>query len=115
MKPYLPHFALSFSTCLLFVHTLKCDPFCEHRYQYLQIDIYSKYLMAPSKVDLPHRPVEISDSPDDGPRVKDLVGPKEAFIGGPESYSKKAEEQGTSGQPPASYPHYLPIWDPSIK
>lgn len=77
--------------------------------------IYSKYIMAPSKVDLPHRPVEISDSPDDGPGVKDLVGPKEAFIGGPESYSKKAEEQGTSRQPPASYPNYLPIWDPSIK
>ena len=69
--------------------------------------------MAPSRVDLPHRPVEISDSPDDGP--KDLVGPKEAFIGGPEAYSIQAEEQGTSRQPPASYPDYLPTWDPSTK
>lgn len=72
--------------------------------------------MAPSRVaDLPHRPVDISDSPDDGPRVKDLVGPKEAFIGGPEAYSKQAEEHGTSRQPPASYPNYLPTWDPSTK
>lgn len=69
--------------------------------------------MAPSRVDLPHRPIEISDSPDDGP--KELVGPKEAFIGGPEVYSKQVEEQGTSRQPPASYPAYLPTWDPSIK
>lgn len=69
--------------------------------------------MAPSRVDLPHRPVEISDSPDDG--RKDLVGPKEAFIGGPEAYSRQAEEQGTSRQPPASYPDYLPTWDPSKK
>lgn len=72
--------------------------------------------MAPSRVDLPHRPAEkpeISDSPDDGP--KDLVGPKEAFIGGPEAYSRKAEELGTSRQPPASYPDYLPTWDPSVK
>lgn len=70
--------------------------------------------MAPGKVDLPHR-VEISDSPDDGPRVKDLVGPKEAFIGGPVAYSRQVEEQGTSRQPPASYPNYLPSWDPSTK
>lgn len=71
--------------------------------------------MAPSKVDLPLRPVEMFDSPDDGPKVKDLVGPKEAFIGGPEAYSRQAEEHGTSHQPPASYPNYLPSWDPSTK
>lgn len=69
--------------------------------------------MAPSRVDLPHRPVETTDSLDDGP--KDLVGPKEAFLGGPDAYSRQAEELGTSRQPPASYPDYLPTWDPSVK
>lgn len=46
---------------------------------------------------------------------KELVGPKEVFIGGPQAYSKSAEEEGTKHQPAARYPNYLPIWDPETK
>ena len=45
----------------------------------------------------------------------EFVGPKEVFIGGPQAYSKTVEEKGTKNQPPASYPHYLPVWDPETK
>lgn len=45
----------------------------------------------------------------------DIVGPKEAFIGGPQVYNKIAEEKGTKTQPPATHTHYLPIWDPDTK
>lgn len=46
---------------------------------------------------------------------KGLVGPKEAFTGGPKVYSKDAEEKGTAKHPPASHPNYLPVWDEEIK
>lgn len=46
---------------------------------------------------------------------EELVGPKEAFLGGPRSYSKTGEEQGTKSQPAAKHPKYLPIWDPETK
>ena len=46
---------------------------------------------------------------------KELVGPKEVFIGGPQEYSKTEEEQGTTKHPPAKHPEYLPIWDPETK
>lgn len=51
------------------------------------------------------------------PAPKELVqvGPKEAFIGGPQAYDKTGEEQGTKKQPAAKYPKYLPIWDPETK
>ena len=58
----------------------------------------------------------------DPPRVaptsdptKRPVGPKEAFIGGPQAFNKIIEEQGTERQPPATHPNYLPVWDPNIK
>ena len=38
------------------------------------------------------------------------VGPKEAFIGGPQVFNKIAEERGTEKQPPATHPEYLPVW-----
>lgn len=47
--------------------------------------------------------------------LKELVGPKESFIGGPQAYSKAGEEQGTKSQPAAKYPQYLPIWDSETK
>lgn len=47
--------------------------------------------------------------------LKELVGPKEVFIGGPQAYSKTGEEQGTKKHPAAKHPKYLPIWDPETK
>ena len=46
---------------------------------------------------------------------KNLVGPKEAFTGGPAVYSKNAEEHGTERHPPATHPNYLPVWDAEKK
>lgn len=36
---------------------------------------------------------------------------KENLIGNGETYSHEAEIQGTTKQPPASFPNYLPVWD----
>ena len=47
--------------------------------------------------------------------TKKSVGPKEAFIGGPQVFNQNAEEQGTDRQPPATHPRYLPVWDADIK
>lgn len=47
--------------------------------------------------------------------TKDSVGPKEAFVGGPQVFDKIAEEQGTQRQPPATHPNYLPVWDADAK
>ena len=43
--------------------------------------------------------------------TKASVGPKEAFVGGPQVFDKVAEEQGTDRHPPATHPNYLPVWD----
>lgn len=51
----------------------------------------------------------------EGEKLKPLVGPKDAFDGGPKLFNKVAEETGTKTQPPATYPHYLPIWDAEKK
>lgn len=64
--------------------------------------------MAPGLVESPRAAI-IPDS------TKGLVGPKEAFIGGPQIFNKVAEEQGTERQPPATYPKYLPVWDADTK
>jgi sulfonate dioxygenase len=37
---------------------------------------------------------------------------KEAYIGGPKAFKKEVEEKGSETQPAASYPNYLPVWDP---
>ena len=63
--------------------------------------------MAPGLVEPQQAP--IADRP------KGLVGPKEAFTGGPKVFNKKAEEEGTETQPPATHPNYLPIWDAETK
>ena len=47
--------------------------------------------------------------------VEASIGPKEAFIGGPQVFNKLAEEQGTERQPPAAHPEYLPVWDADVK
>ena len=47
--------------------------------------------------------------------AKGPIGPKEAFVGGPQVFNKIAEEQGTEKQPPATHPEYLPVWDPDTK
>ncbi|KAF6228934.1 hypothetical protein HO133_007046 [Letharia lupina] len=60
--------------------------------------------MAPGIVD-PPQTAPASDF------AKASVGPKEAFIGGPQVFNKTAEEQGTEKQPPATHPKYLPVWD----
>ncbi|MCJ1230112.1 hypothetical protein MMC12_006783 [Toensbergia leucococca] len=36
-------------------------------------------------------------------------------LAGPNTYNKKAEEEGTKDQPKAKYPHYLPTWNPAQK
>lgn len=64
--------------------------------------------MAPQLVD----PPKAAPTPN---FAKDSVGPKEAFIGGPQVFNKIAEEQGTEKQPPATHPEYLPIWDSDAK
>ena len=64
--------------------------------------------MAPGLVDPPHA----APAPN---LAKDSVGPKELFIGGPQVFNKVAEEQGTEGQPPATHPNYLPVWDAETK
>ncbi|PGH17220.1 hypothetical protein AJ80_04929 [Polytolypa hystricis UAMH7299] len=45
--------------------------------------------------------------------LKISAGPlhKGAFVGGPKTYAHDGEVKGTSTQPPASYPNYLPVWD----
>ena len=46
---------------------------------------------------------------------RDLLGPKEAFIGGPQAYDRIVEEKGDDKQPPATHPNYLPVWDEETK
>ncbi|KAM0802955.1 alpha-ketoglutarate-dependent taurine dioxygenase [Usnea florida] len=58
--------------------------------------------MAPGLVDPPQTEPAVANGP---------VGPKEAFIGGPQVFNRIAEEQGTEKQPPATHPKYLPVWD----
>jgi sulfonate dioxygenase len=36
---------------------------------------------------------------------------KEFFVGLEEAYGHQDEIKGTVKQPPASFPHYLPVWD----
>jgi sulfonate dioxygenase len=38
---------------------------------------------------------------------------KEAYIGGPKAFKKEVEEKGSDTQPAATYPKYLPVWDPN--
>lgn len=64
--------------------------------------------MAPGLVD-PPQAAPASNS------AKHSVGPKEAFIGGPQVFNRIAEEQGTEKQPPATHPEYLPVWDADTK
>lgn len=47
--------------------------------------------------------------------TKGSAGPKEAFIGGPQIYNSTAEIEGTTKQPPATHPKYLPVWDAKTK
>ena len=63
--------------------------------------------MAPGLLDLQRTPPAITS--------KVPAGPKEAFIGSPKVFNKKAEEEGTESQPPATHPKYLPIWDADTK
>jgi sulfonate dioxygenase len=37
---------------------------------------------------------------------------KEAYIGGPKAFQKDVELRGSSTQPAARYPNYLPVWNP---
>ena len=64
--------------------------------------------MAPGLVDPPQAAPALDVA-------KGTVGPKEAFIGGPQVFNKVAEVQGTERQPPATHPEYLPIWDADTK
>ena len=64
--------------------------------------------MAPGLVDTSHAtPASAS--------TKVPVGPKEAFVGGPQVFDKSAEEQGTERHPPATHPNYLPLWEVDAK
>ena len=38
---------------------------------------------------------------------------KEAYIGGPKAFKKEVEEKGSDSQPAASFPNYLPVWNPN--
>lgn len=73
-----------------------------------QAQLCTTFTMAPGLVDPPQAAPASNFA-------KDSVGPKEAFIGGPQVFNKIAEEQGTEKQPPATHPKYLPIWDADTK
>ena len=60
--------------------------------------------MAPGLVEIPQAVLATAST-------KASVGPKEAFVGGPQVFDKTAEEQGTERHPPATHPNYLPVWD----
>lgn len=53
------------------------------------------------------------DTPKQAP-VRGPVDYKEAFITGPKAFQRDIEEHGSENQAPASYPHYLPTWDPKV-
>ena len=36
---------------------------------------------------------------------------KEVYISGPAAFKQEVELQGSTSQPAARYPHYLPVWD----
>ena len=59
--------------------------------------------------------VDTSQAAPTSASTKASVGPKEAFVGGPQVFDRTAEEQGTERQPPATHPNYLPVWDPEPK
>ena len=61
--------------------------------------------MAPSVVASP--PVEGTASLE----LSEKAFPRLSFVGGPKSFNKAGELNGTQDQPAASYPNYLPVWD----
>lgn len=63
--------------------------------------------MAPGKVETEQTPSTAYG--------KNLLGPKEAFIGGPKAYNADIEEKGNEYQAPATHPNYLPVWDEETK
>lgn len=71
-----------------------------------QAGLRKSVIMAPGLVDPPQTEPAVAKGP---------VGPKEAFIGGPQVFNRIAEEQGTEKQPPATHPKYLPVWDADTK
>lgn len=62
--------------------------------------------MAPSLVDT----VPVSAAPVNTLKT-DAGTNKENLIGYRETYSHDSETKGTTKQPPASFPNYLPVWD----
>ena len=66
------------------------------------------FIMAPGLID----PRIVTETPSS---ERKLIGPKEGFDGGRQSYNPAKEEKGTEAHPPATHPNYLPIWDESIK
>lgn len=64
--------------------------------------------MAPALIETPSQ-----DSVN--PETKQVSGVgeyKEAFIGGPKAFKRDVELRGSSTQPAARYPDYLPVWNP---
>ena len=73
-----------------------------------QVDCYKNSTMAPGLVDPPQGVPALNST-------KASVGPKEAFVGGPQVFNKIAEEKGTGRHPPATHPEYLPVWGTDTK
>jgi len=67
--------------------------------------------MAPALVETPHQGTF-------NPISKEVSGVgqyKEAYIGGPKAFKRDVELRGSSTQPAARYPNYLPVWNPDKK
>lgn len=68
--------------------------------------------MAPALVE---SPVEVS-----APSAPTYKGPSDyketgAVAGGPKAFNLERELNGTTKQPKATYPKYLPTWDTTVK
>lgn len=57
--------------------------------------------------------VETATSGQTGSRTLTHVGAYKEIA--PVSFSEHDERRGTETAPPASYPHYLPVWDEKTK
>lgn len=67
--------------------------------------------MAPSLIETPEAPT---------PPAATYKGPSDyketgAVAGGPKAFNLERELNGTSTQPKAKYPSYLPTWDTNVK
>jgi sulfonate dioxygenase len=65
--------------------------------------------MAPALVDTPTSEPVSTKAPTNSKYAESFN--KEFFIGYENGYDPNTEAKGTTKQPPATYPNYLPVWD----